>query len=142
MIIFEMICTKGHRFEGWFEDHAEFVKQIKEGLIRCPVCGSKDVRQSFSTGGMLHERRWSHKETAIKKGEEAFMRALYAEIEANFENVGADFAKTALKIHYGVEPPRNIRGITSEAEEKMLREEGVEFYKIPMPPPQEEAELN
>ena len=56
-------------------------------------------------------------------------------VEKNFDDVGCDFAKEALKIHYGVEQPRNIRGISTKEEEKMLKEEGVQFLKIPMPTP-------
>jgi hypothetical protein len=53
--------------------------------------------------------------------------------EKNFDNVGSNFAAEALKIHYGVSEPRNIRGISSDEEEKTLRKEGVKFMKIPMP---------
>ncbi len=51
----------------------------------------------------------------------------------NFDDVGCDFAKEALKIHYGVKEARNIRGISTKEEEKMLKEEGIDFVKIPMP---------
>jgi hypothetical protein len=54
---------------------------------------------------------------------------------AIFDDVGCDFAKEALKIHYGVEEPRNIRGVSTKEEEKMLKKEGVDFVKIPMPAP-------
>ncbi len=56
-------------------------------------------------------------------------------VEKNFDDVGCDFAKEALKIHYGVEEPRNIRGVSTKEEEKMLKEEGIDFLKIPMPAP-------
>jgi hypothetical protein len=56
-------------------------------------------------------------------------------IHKNFDDVGCDFAKEALKIHYGVEEPRNIRGVSTKEEEKMLKEEGIDFLKIPMPVP-------
>jgi hypothetical protein len=47
--------------------------------------------------------------------------------------VGDRFAEVALKIHRGEESKRNIRGITTDKEEVTLREEGVEFVKIPVP---------
>jgi hypothetical protein len=56
-------------------------------------------------------------------------------VEKNFDDVGCDFAKEALKIHYGVEEPRNIRGVSTKEEEKMLKKEGIDFVKIPMPAP-------
>ena len=44
--------------------------------------------------------------------------------------------KEALKIHYGATEPRNIRGVSTPAEEEILKEEGIEFFKIPttLPP--------
>jgi hypothetical protein len=54
-------------------------------------------------------------------------------IEKNFDNVGCQFAKEALKMHYGVTEQRNIRGTSSPEEEKTLKEEGIEFIKIPIP---------
>jgi hypothetical protein len=53
-------------------------------------------------------------------------------INNNFENVGPDFAKEALKMHFGVKEKRNIRGAATEEEEKTLKEEGIEFLKIPV----------
>jgi len=47
--------------------------------------------------------------------------------------VGSDFTKEALKMHYGVIEPRNIRGVSTKEEEKTLKEEGVQFIKVPMP---------
>ena len=60
-------------------------------------------------------------------------RQLTEYVETNFDNVGSEFAKEALKIHYGVSEPRNIRGVSTQEEEKTLKEEGVDFFKFPMP---------
>jgi len=62
------------------------------------------------------------------------LKTLQNFVEKNFEDVGTDLAKESLKIHYGVTEPRNIRGITTEAEEKELQKEGIELLKIPMSP--------
>jgi len=51
----------------------------------------------------------------------------------NFEDVGPQFAKEALKIHYGASEARNIRGVSTAEEEKMLKEEGVDFFKVGAP---------
>jgi hypothetical protein len=61
------------------------------------------------------------------------LQQFYKYIEDNFEEVGTDFTKEALKIHYGVSDKRNIRGTSTADEEKLLKEEGVDFYKIPFP---------
>ena len=47
--------------------------------------------------------------------------------------MGDKFAEIALKIHLGEEDRKNIKGTTTEREEENLREEGVQFFKIPMP---------
>ena len=56
-------------------------------------------------------------------------------VQKNFDDVGCNFAKEALKIHYGAVEPRNIRGVSTKEEEKTMKEEGIEFFKIPMPTP-------
>jgi len=63
-------------------------------------------------------------------------------VEKHFQNVGSDFAKVALRMHYGVEEPRNIRGTTTEAEEQMLRDEGVKFFKVALPAPDTEEPVH
>jgi len=57
---------------------------------------------------------------------------LHEFLERNFDDVGDRFAREALRIHRGEEDRRNIRGITSKEEEETLREEGVQFLKVPV----------
>lgn len=47
--------------------------------------------------------------------------------------MGPQLAQEALKIHYGVEAPRNIRGVTTAEEEKTLEKEGINLLKLPLP---------
>ena len=71
-------------------------------------------------------------------------RAISHYVDKTFDNVGADFASEALKIHYGVNEPRNIRGVSTPQEEETLRKEGVNFIKFPIPaeesPPDSDTE--
>ena len=53
-------------------------------------------------------------------------------VEKNFEDVGSKLASESLKIHYGVEEARNIRGVVTEEEEKILEGEGIELLKVPI----------
>ena len=64
---------------------------------------------------------------------EKFGREAIEFVEKNFDDVGCDFAKEAMKIHYGATEPRNIRGVSTKEEEKTLKDEGIQFIKIPMP---------
>ncbi|MCB2188081.1 MAG: DUF1178 family protein [Deltaproteobacteria bacterium] len=125
MIVYELICTLGHRFEGWFEDAGELERQLAEAQLSCPVCGDEMLRQ-VPAGFNIAKRRGSDEAAAAALLGQAVRRYLVE----NFEDVGPQFAKEALKIHYGVKEPRNIRGVSTPSEEKVLQEEGVSFVKI------------
>ena len=60
------------------------------------------------------------------------MKMLHQYIDKNFEDVGDKFAEVAIKIHYGDEKKRNIKGTSTPQEEENLKEEGVQFIKIPL----------
>ena len=138
MIAYDLQCTKGHSFEGWFEDRKAYLDQKKKDLITCPVCNDTSVRIVPSKFAIKSSQTIKPKdpltdEAALAKiGKEAIEF-----VEKNFDDVGCDFAKEALKIHYGATEPRNIRGVSTKEEEKTLKEEGIQFFKIPMPAPQD-----
>jgi hypothetical protein len=54
-------------------------------------------------------------------------------VDKNFDDVGTEFAKEALKMHYDVAEKRNIKGSATADEEKMLEDEGIEFFKLSIP---------
>jgi hypothetical protein len=132
MIVFDLKCGNGHTFEGWFDDNRAFLQQKKKGLIACPVCNDGAVEKKLSTFGI---KTGQGKTPRVSPDDEvaAFARKITEFVDKNFDDVGCDFAKEALKIHYGVSEPRNIKGMSTEAEEKVLKDEGVEFVKIPVP---------
>src|SRR6266545_7163170 len=43
MIIFDLACTQGHRFEGWFASAGDFARQAEGALVRCPICDDAGV---------------------------------------------------------------------------------------------------
>jgi len=134
MIIYELICEQGHGFEGWFQDGSSFQEQLDRGLVQCPICWSDQVSQRLSTGGTLRSRGQAVPDSSGPRRDSGeLLQAIREVVEKHFQNVGSDFAKVALRMHYGVEEPRNIRGTTTEAEERVLRQEGVEFLKLPLP---------
>jgi hypothetical protein len=138
MIAYDLQCTNGHSFEGWFEDRKSYLDQKKKDLITCPVCNDTSVHNVPSTFGIkssqtVNPKALSPKEVALAKIEKEAIQF----VEKNFDDVGCDFAKEALKIHYGATEPRNIRGVSTKEEEKTLKEEGIQFFKIPMPASQD-----
>ncbi len=131
MIAFDLQCVNGHTFEGWFEDGQAYEEQKRKGLIACPVCSNTSVSKIPSTFSI----KSSHTEKASPDSQVDLAkigRKIVDFVEKNFDDVGTDFAKEALKIHYGVSEPRNIRGVSTVQEEKTLKEEGIKFFKIPV----------
>lgn len=137
MIAYDLTCGNGHTFEGWFEDSTAFASQKKKGLVSCPVCNDADVKRlpsrfAIKTSPAVRPRESDAPPAAALA---QITRDVAAYVDKNFDNVGCDFAKEALKIHYGAAEPRNIRGVSTQAEEKLLKQEGVDFIKIPVPAP-------
>ncbi len=131
MIVFDIGCKNGHVFEAWFKDSANFEQQMEQGMLKCPVCGSGDVKKVLSP---VRVKRSPAGDGPVPQ--EALMSAIqsiYENIVRNSEDVGTRFTSEALKMHYGVKEHRSIRGVATEEEEKILRDEGVEFFRIPVP---------
>ena len=137
MIAFDLQCEDGHTFEGWFGDSQAYNEQKKKNLIACPICNSTNVSKILSPVA-IKRGMTSNAGTLPIPMEEAQMaemgRKIVDYVHKNFDDVGCDFTKEALKIHYGVTEPRNIRGVSSPEEEKALKQEGIEYFKLPMPP--------
>jgi hypothetical protein len=139
MIVFDLRCINDHTFEGWFESSTAFEDQKHRNLLTCPICGSREVDKALSPVAIRNSKR---KDASESSGEDhpgsgylngEAIRAFYKFLDTHFENVGADFAKEALKIHYNVSEKRNIKGTSTADEEELLRREGVNFIKVPMP---------
>ncbi|NVM23574.1 MAG: DUF1178 family protein [Desulfobacterales bacterium] len=134
MIAYDLKCTNGHTFEGWFEDLKAFECQKRKKLIACPVCNDTSVAVVPSTFAIKTSSCQPQKADAADKGEdEISVGKIMDFLGKNFEDVGPDFAREALKMHYGVSENRNIRGTSTKVEEDMLEQEGIKFVKIPTP---------
>ncbi|MDR1396754.1 MAG: DUF1178 family protein [Desulfarculales bacterium] len=144
MLIFELKCQSGHIFEGWYNNLEDLEQQLADQLVDCPICGHKKVYRmmsSFAIGGK--KSPVSNPEDETRRSTQALKQAMHRFLAENFEDVGSDFFKEALKMHYGSLPLRNIRGISSPQEEEVLRDEGVNFFKLDAriaPPDSEEPE--
>ncbi len=143
MIVFDLICTEGHTFEGWFHDSSSYREQKRKDLIACPICNSTAVEKLPSTFAIKSSTGGSKPvpAEAITDLDPAKVSQLQEKVsefvQDHFEDVGCNFTKEALKIHYGVTEPRNIRGVSTREEEKVLDKEGVEYFKVPLPTPTE-----
>ena len=48
MIVFDLQCSQGHIFEGWFENSQSFEEQNKKELINCPYCDDINIKRVLS----------------------------------------------------------------------------------------------
>jgi hypothetical protein len=133
MIIFDLKCEKDHKFEGWFKDRHAFENQKSQRIITCPLCGSSEVEMMPSTITIMgKDIRTSGRENIEELSIPKMLRKFNEYLNKNFDDVGDKFFEVALKIHHGEEKGRNIKGTTTESEEETLRDEGVQFFKVPV----------
>ena len=135
MITFDLECSNGHSFEGWFNNSQSFEEQNAKKLVSCPYCNDTQVKKVLSP---VAARTSSLSLSEEEKGADAIdyrrlAKEMVTYINNNFNDVGPDFAKEALKMHYGVTEKKNIKGSATTEEEKMLKEEKIEFFKVPVP---------
>jgi hypothetical protein len=132
MIAFDLICANGHIFEGWFDNLESYEEQKSRNMISCPKCDSSDIKKVLSPVS-VKSQPWSIPgDSAGPIGYRKLAKELWSHIRNEYEDMGADFAKEALKIHYGISEERNICGTATEGEEKILKEEGIQFFKMPV----------
>lgn len=141
MIVYQLHCSNGHEFEAWFRDSGTYDVQAKQGDVDCPHCGDTSVSKSIMAPNISPSRNKSkvpsdHGEAEVRAHEvaEKILEAVTAirnHVEDNCDNVGAEFAEEARRIHYGEAEQRGIVGTATEEEAGELDEEGVEFYRLP-----------
>jgi len=143
MIHYDLICEKGHEFDGWFSDSAAFEKQAKRGLVECTVCGTTRIEKQLMAPGIPAK---SNKKSDVPQYLTAgpvdpraaammqMMRDYRQHVEANTEFVGERFAEEARKIHYKEADKRGIHGVATPDEAQALVEEGIEIHPVPVLP--------
>jgi len=131
MIAFDIFCSNGHKFECWFKDSSSFEEQKSSGLITCPICNDNQIEKAFSPFRIKKNGEKKREEIDPQQAYQA-LQIINDYINKHFEDVGADFYKEALKIHYDEAEKRNIRGTATTEEEVILKEEGVQFFKVPI----------
>ena len=136
MISFNLTCSSGHEFEGWFQNSATYEEQAKKHLVGCPTCGDTKVEK-----GLMAQAVGSKSESKSTREEKAGamrkMRKLLTEVrehvEKNFDNVGDQFPEEARRIYYGEAEERPIYGDATEDEAREMVEEGLPVARLPLP---------
>ncbi len=158
MIHYDVQCSNGHGFDGWFRDSAAFDAQAAGGLVECPACGDTKVRRALMAPAVGRARalpapsaepvpapapvpapRAPDAPVAVA-GERlpdhmrAMLQRLRSEVEKNCDYVGEKFADEARRIHRGETSPRGIYGETTPEQAESLSDEGIEVNRIPWVP--------
>lgn len=140
MILYDLRCSHDHVFEAWFRDSGAYEEQCAGRQIPCPVCGDTRVEKAMMAPrlGKAHRnesrRAPATKAVAGQVSEQAVKVALMElrkHVESNADDVGDKFPEEARKIHYGETEQRNIYGESTPEEAEALKDEGVEFQRIP-----------
>ena len=143
MIRYALTCEHDHGFEAWFGASADYDAQSEQGLVECPVCGSRQVRKQIMAPAVAGTRKTAAPE--LKAEMQTLMmeaaREVRAHVEQNFDYVGDAFAREARDIHEGRSEKREIYGEATPAEVKKLKDDGVPCAPLPAPPP-DPAKLN
>lgn len=130
MISFDLECSNGHRFEGSFRDYSSYTEQFERGMVRCPLCDSREIKRLYTGCSIQAKPVCPVREEGTPNVFEV-MRMIRRFVETNFENVGRDFAETARSIYYGALEAKNIYGESTRDEIKELLEEGIGIIPLP-----------
>src|SRR5262249_10674711 len=57
MIRYALACDEGHAFESWFANSATYDRQVKRGLVSCPVCNSTKVEKAIMAPRVTRTKR-------------------------------------------------------------------------------------
>ena len=131
MISFNMACSEGHEFAGWFPNSASFEKQAKKKQIICPTCGDTAVSKSIMAPAVAQKNTVKEARAAKVAKVRAMLSEVRDHIENNFDDVGDEFPEEARRIYYGETEARDIYGNASDDEAEELADEGVPVGRVP-----------
>ena len=135
MIRYSLRCTKSHDFESWFQSASGFDALVDAGQIACPQCGDTGITKTLMTPAVRPARSAAKPSLTTPQTEsEAAMANLRAQIEANSDYVGLNFAAEARLMHEGSIEQRAIYGEAKPEEALALLQDGVPVAPLPFTP--------
>jgi len=154
MIVYDLSCPGGHRFEGWFSSSEEYSAQYARGLVTCPHCGTSEVVKAPMAPAV--PRKGNQQVEIARKDAPAVnmaggkpspetaalfekLAAMQREALRNSKWVGEGFAEQSRAMHYGERTAETIHGKATAEEARELLEEGIAVAPLPFPvsPPDE-----
>lgn len=133
MVVYKLICSEQHEFEGWFASSGDYDRQRKNRQIACPICESEEINRLPSAPyvNVGKDKPSGLPPEEPSRGMAREIRRLVEHLYRISDDVGSDFPEEARKIHYQEVAPRNIRGTATRAEVEELKEEGIEVFALP-----------
>ena len=142
MILYELKCSNGHYFEGWFKDSSTYDLQEKRGEVACPICSDVSVSKAPMAPAVSTSRKKDNRaqqpvppmeDRAAEIAREILQAAgkVQRYVEENCDYVGDQFADEARAIHYGEAEERGIYGEATIDEATNLLEEDIPVNRIP-----------
>ncbi len=162
MIRYALACERGHSFDSWFQNSAAYDRQVKLGLVGCPVCGSSKIEKTIMAPRIAGAKKRADASASdapaqtptpaqtgapaeqapapvamVSPQEREFhrkLKELRQHLVQNADYVGQRFPEEARKMHYGEIEHRSIYGEASPEQARELHEEGIEFHPLPVLP--------
>ena len=141
MKVLNLLCSNGHRFEGWFASEDDYRQQGERGQLECPLCADNGISRLPSAPRLNVSRSREVEpmpvaDRAAQMQAEAQSNVLRAvrRMIATTEDVGERFPEEARRIHYGEVEERGIRGRATREEAQALVDEGIEVTTVSLPP--------
>lgn len=138
MIVYDLQCRGGHRFEAWFASSQDFDGQQERGLLTCPLCGETHVTKAAMAPAIpaksnRQPSRPNDAQTMASGDALEQLLMLQRAFEDSSDYVGDRFADEARAIHRAGED-RRVHGEATAEQVKALREEGVPLLPLPFRP--------
>ena len=147
MIVYDLHCANGHRFEGWFGSSADYDSQQERGLVACPECGSATVgkapmapavgaKGNAAQSGLVENAPSQVSNQSMPPEVEKALSALAKAQAKALETstwVGDKFADEARSQHYGEKDEAPIHGKATRKQAEDLAAEGVAVAPILFP---------
>jgi hypothetical protein len=140
MIVYDLKCSTGHRFEGWFGSAEDFAAQKDRQLLTCPACADGRIERMPSPTriNIGATEKAPVAEQPVTGDALALAQKLYSQMLDDLltksEDVGTDFPEEARRIFYEQAPGRAIRGVATSEEHEALVDEGIPVARLPIPP--------
>ncbi len=140
MIVYDLKCAAGHRFEGWFASAEDFSSQQERRILNCPTCADAQIER-MPSATRINVGAVEKPPVPVESGNKdalAIAQVLYSrmldELFTKSEDVGNRFPEEARRIYYEEVPARPIRGVATQAEHDELVDEGIPVARLPVPP--------